>query len=140
MTGNLYTHARHHTGMVFHCTTCSFTSANRSHLTEHEQTHQSHQRTCELCRRNYKTLKSLVNHTRKYHAQTSAGASYLTRLNVVYFYYVIQYIQLSAPWPAVYIFTNEKLQYTSTVMQYNKPSYKKLWLAVELHYCNSWQN
>ena len=82
MSGNLYTHARHHTGMMFCCVRCSFTTANRSHLTEHEQTHWSDQRTCELCHRNYKTLKSLINHTRKYHAQSSAGVNCLARLQV----------------------------------------------------------
>ena len=81
-TGNLYTHARRHTGMMFHCTRCSFKTANRSHLTEHEQTHVSDLRVCDLCCRDYKTLKSLVNHTRKYHARSPAGASYLARLQV----------------------------------------------------------
>jgi len=82
ITGNLYTHARHHTGMLFCCTRCCFKTANRSHLAEHEQTHRHDQRTCELCCRDYKTSKSLINHTRKYHAQTSAGANYLARLQV----------------------------------------------------------
>ena len=67
---------------MFCCVRCSFTTANRSHLTEHEQTHWSDQRTCELCHRNYKTLKSLINHTRKYHAQSSAGVNCLARLQV----------------------------------------------------------
>jgi len=85
VAGNLYTHARHHSGMMFQCVRCSFVTANRSHLTEHEQTHRSDQRTCELCHRDYKTVKSLINHTRKYHAQTSAGANYLARLQACLF-------------------------------------------------------
>ena len=68
--------------MLFHCLKCSFKTANRSHLTEHEQTHRLDRRTCELCHRDYKTLKSLINHTRKYHSQTSAGVECLSRLQV----------------------------------------------------------
>lgn len=82
VAGNLYTHARRHTGMMFQCQRCSFRTANRSHLDEHNETHEFNQRTCDLCRRAYKSLKSLINHTRKYHAQTEAGASSLARLQV----------------------------------------------------------
>lgn len=76
--GNLYTHMRTHTGMVYRCTLCDFTTVNRGHLTEHEQTHSNVRHKCDLCQRDYNTIKSLVNHIRKYH-NTSEGTKYLSQ-------------------------------------------------------------
>lgn len=74
--GNLYTHMRKHTGNYFKCTKCDFRSCNRSHMAEHEATHSSERQQCELCSNDYNTIKSLVNHVRKYHTGP-AGKRYL---------------------------------------------------------------
>lgn len=74
--GNLYTHMRKHTGNYFKCTQCDFRSCNRSHMAEHEATHSSVRQRCELCSNDYNTIKSLVNHVRKYHT-SPAGKRYL---------------------------------------------------------------
>ncbi|KAL3244060.1 hypothetical protein MRX96_019628 [Rhipicephalus microplus] len=74
--GNLYTHMRKHTGNYFKCSRCSFRSCNRSHMAEHEATHSSVRQHCKLCSNDYNTIKSLVNHVRKYHT-TPAGKRYL---------------------------------------------------------------
>jgi len=76
--GNLYTHMRTHTGMVYRCTMCDFTTGNRGHLTDHEQTHSNVRHKCDLCQRDYNTVKSLANHVRKYH-KTNEGAKYLSQ-------------------------------------------------------------
>uniref|UniRef100_A0A224Z602 Zinc finger protein zfat n=1 Tax=Rhipicephalus zambeziensis TaxID=60191 RepID=A0A224Z602_9ACAR len=74
--GNLYTHMRKHTGNYFKCSRCDFRSCNRSHMAEHEATHSSVRQRCELCSNDYNTIKSLVNHVRKYHT-SPAGKRYL---------------------------------------------------------------
>lgn len=74
--GNLYTHMRKHTGNYFKCSQCDFRSCNRSHMAEHEATHSSVRQRCELCSNDYNTIKSLVNHVRKYHT-SPAGKRYL---------------------------------------------------------------
>lgn len=74
--GNLYTHMRKHTGNYFKCTQCDFRSCNRSHMAEHEATHSSERQRCEMCSNDYNTIKSLVNHVRKYHTG-AAGKRYL---------------------------------------------------------------
>ncbi|XP_077502473.1 uncharacterized protein LOC144113334 isoform X2 [Amblyomma americanum] len=74
--GNLYTHMRKHTGNYFKCSLCDFRSCNRSHMAEHEATHSTVRQRCELCSNDYNTIKSLVNHVRKYHT-SPAGKRYL---------------------------------------------------------------
>ncbi|XP_064466718.1 zinc finger protein ZFAT-like isoform X2 [Ornithodoros turicata] len=74
--GNLYTHMRKHTGNYFRCSRCDFRSCNRSHMAEHEATHSSVRQRCGLCGNDYNTIKSLVNHVRKYHTGP-AGKRYL---------------------------------------------------------------
>lgn len=74
--GNLYTHMRKHTGNYFKCSLCDFRSCNRSHMAEHEATHTTERQRCEMCSNDYNTIKSLVNHVRKYHTGP-AGKRYL---------------------------------------------------------------
>lgn len=74
--GNLYTHMRKHTGNYFKCSQCNFQSRNRSHLAEHEATHSNRRHQCKLCENYYNTVKSLMNHVRKYHT-CSLGREYL---------------------------------------------------------------
>ncbi|CAH1779573.1 unnamed protein product [Owenia fusiformis] len=75
--GNLYTHMRKHTGQFYKCRACDFKSVNKSHLVEHESTHTAQKETCEICHKNYNTTKSLCNHVRKYHQNTTRGKEYL---------------------------------------------------------------
>ncbi|XP_067136935.1 zinc finger protein ZFAT-like isoform X2 [Centruroides vittatus] len=75
--GNLYTHMRKHTGNYFKCSQCNFQSLNRSHLAEHEATHSNRRHQCKLCHNYYNTVKSLMNHVRKYHTN-SHGRQYLS--------------------------------------------------------------
>ena len=77
VTGNLYTHMRKHTGQMFTCKLCKFTSANRTHLLEHEATHSREKHVCKVCHHTYNTVKSLINHVRKYHGNTKDGMAYL---------------------------------------------------------------
>lgn len=65
--GNLYTHMRRHTGQLFRCSKCAFSTCNKSHLVEHLKTHTRSKQTCRLCNKEYTTEKSLINHIRKYH-------------------------------------------------------------------------
>ncbi|XP_022248683.1 zinc finger protein ZFAT-like isoform X1 [Limulus polyphemus] len=74
--GNLYTHMRKHTGNYFRCPKCDFYSCNRSHLAEHEAIHNNTRYKCKLCHNDYNTIKSLINHIRKYH-QGPSGKQYL---------------------------------------------------------------
>ena len=76
LAGNLYTHMRKHTGQCYRCRHCDFQSANKGHVIEHEQTHSKVKQVCELCKKTYKTLKSLTNHVRVYH-KTEKGKLYL---------------------------------------------------------------
>ena len=66
-TGNLYTHMRRHTGQLYRCPSCSFTTCNKTHLMEHIRTHRRNKQTCRMCSKKYTTEKSLMNHIRKYH-------------------------------------------------------------------------
>lgn len=75
--GNLYTHMRKHTGQYYKCRNCDFKSVNKSHLIEHEATHSNQKAKCDICKRVYNTVKSLVNHVRKYHLDSSRGKTYL---------------------------------------------------------------
>ncbi|XP_033754762.1 zinc finger protein ZFAT-like isoform X2 [Pecten maximus] len=75
--GNLYTHMRKHTGQYYKCTDCSFKSVNKSHLLEHVATHNKKKEKCDICKKTYKTLKSMINHIRKYHSSTAKGREYL---------------------------------------------------------------
>ncbi|XP_041375842.1 zinc finger protein ZFAT-like [Gigantopelta aegis] len=75
--GNLYTHMRKHTGQFYKCKKCSFHSVNKSHLVEHESTHSSSRHQCALCKKDYNTVKSLINHIRKYHPFSAMGREYL---------------------------------------------------------------
>ncbi|XP_062576812.1 zinc finger protein ZFAT-like [Saccostrea cucullata] len=75
--GNLYTHMRKHTGQYFRCKFCDFKSVNKSHVLEHEAVHSNVRHQCDLCKKDYNTLKSLINHIRKYHKNTPKGEEYL---------------------------------------------------------------
>ncbi|XP_029647572.1 zinc finger protein ZFAT isoform X2 [Octopus sinensis] len=77
--GNLYTHMRKHTGQFYICCKCSFKTVNKSHLLEHEATHSNVRHACEMCKKDYNTIKSLVNHIRKYHSNTRKGKEYLAK-------------------------------------------------------------
>ncbi|GAB1603206.1 zinc finger protein ZFAT-like isoform X1 [Argonauta hians] len=77
--GNLYTHMRKHTGQFYICCKCSFKTVNKSHLLEHEATHSNVRHACEMCKKDYNTIKSLVNHIRKYHSVTRKGKQYLAK-------------------------------------------------------------
>ncbi|XP_012940881.1 zinc finger protein ZFAT [Aplysia californica] len=74
--GNLYTHMRKHTGQFYRCEQCDFKTVNKSHLIEHKMTHDSRRSQCMICRKDYSTLKSLINHVRKYHTD-KPGKEYL---------------------------------------------------------------
>ena len=65
--GNLYSHMRKHTGQYYRCIKCKFKTVNKSHLLEHEMTHSGIRHLCEICKKDYNTQKSLMNHVRKYH-------------------------------------------------------------------------
>ena len=58
-SGNLYTHMRKHTGQLYRCELCAFTTTNKGHLVEHTSTHSGERHTCELCVNDYNTPKSL---------------------------------------------------------------------------------
>ncbi|XP_076470431.1 zinc finger protein ZFAT-like isoform X2 [Babylonia areolata] len=75
--GNLYTHMRKHTGQYYQCKHCDFRSVNKSHLVEHEATHDKKRHPCAICHKDYATGKSLINHVRKYHANSRRGQQYL---------------------------------------------------------------
>ncbi|XP_052061305.1 zinc finger protein ZFAT-like [Mytilus californianus] len=75
--GNLYTHMRKHTGQFYKCRNCDFKSVNKTHLLEHEATHSGQKAKCDICKRDYNTVKSLINHVRKYHIGTQRGKTYL---------------------------------------------------------------
>ncbi|PVD20845.1 hypothetical protein C0Q70_19006 [Pomacea canaliculata] len=75
--GNLYTHMRKHTGQFYRCKHCDFRTVNKSHLLEHEATHSKTRHPCALCHKDYSTGKSLINHVRKYHANSRRGRQYL---------------------------------------------------------------
>ncbi|XP_069113038.1 zinc finger protein ZFAT-like [Argopecten irradians] len=75
--GNLYTHMRKHTGQYYKCSECDFKSVNKSHLLEHAATHNKKKEKCDICKKSYKTLKSMINHIRKYHGTTAKGREYL---------------------------------------------------------------
>lgn len=77
--GNIYSHMRKHTGQMYRCRTCSFKSVNKTHLLEHEATHSSVVHKCAICQKHYSTIKSLINHVRKYHNNTEEGKEYLTQ-------------------------------------------------------------
>ena len=53
--GNLYTHMRKHTGQYYHCKHCDFRSVNKSHLVEHEATHDKKRHLCAICQKDYAT-------------------------------------------------------------------------------------
>ncbi|CAL1545757.1 unnamed protein product [Lymnaea stagnalis] len=74
--GNLYTHMRKHTGQFYRCDHCEFKTVNKSHLVEHQMTHDNRRSQCILCHKDYSTLKSLINHIRKYHTDKK-GKEYL---------------------------------------------------------------
>lgn len=74
--GNLYTHMRRHTGQFYQCRHCSFKAVNKSHVLEHEATHSTERLICKLCKHDYSTVKSLINHIRKYH-HDKKGEEYL---------------------------------------------------------------
>ncbi|KAH9515590.1 hypothetical protein Btru_011507 [Bulinus truncatus] len=74
--GNLYTHMRKHTGQFYRCDQCEFKTVNKSHLVEHQMTHDNRRSQCLLCEKDYSTLKSLINHIRKYHTDKK-GKEYL---------------------------------------------------------------
>ncbi|KAL3859095.1 hypothetical protein ACJMK2_009328, partial [Sinanodonta woodiana] len=76
--GNLYTHMRKHTGQFYKCSSpnCQFKTVNKSHLIEHEATHSNIRHPCEVCKKDYNTIKSLINHVRKYHT-SKKGKEYL---------------------------------------------------------------
>ncbi|XP_061162603.1 zinc finger protein ZFAT-like isoform X2 [Saccostrea echinata] len=76
--GNLYTHMRKHTGQYFRCKFCDFKSVNKSHVLEHEAVHSNVRHQCDLCKKDYNTLKSLINHIRKYHKNSPKGEEYLS--------------------------------------------------------------
>ncbi|KAG8189559.1 hypothetical protein JTE90_026603 [Oedothorax gibbosus] len=65
--GSLYTHMRNHTGSVFRCSQCSFQTIKRSHLVDHEDTHSTVAQICKLCKNEYKTVRSLIAHVKRYH-------------------------------------------------------------------------
>ncbi|XP_074645568.1 zinc finger protein ZFAT-like isoform X2 [Tubulanus polymorphus] len=75
--GNLYTHMRKHTGQFYRCKSCDFKSVNRSHVIDHESIHNAERHRCEICQNDYSTLKSLINHVRKYHGSNQRGVDYL---------------------------------------------------------------
>jgi len=58
---------RKHTGQYYHCDKCKFRTVNKSHLIEHQQTHANIKQQCNMCKKMYNTLKSLMSHIRKYH-------------------------------------------------------------------------
>ncbi len=66
-SGNLYTHMRKHTGQLYQCSHCPFNTVNKSHLVEHLMTHTRTKQNCKMCKKKYNTVKSLINHIRKYH-------------------------------------------------------------------------
>lgn len=68
---------RKHTGQYYKCRSCDFKSVNKTHLLEHEATHSNVRAKCDLCKRDYNTVKSLINHVRKYHCDTTSGKAYL---------------------------------------------------------------
>lgn len=68
---------RKHTGQYYRCRNCDFKSVNKSHLLEHEATHSNQKSKCDICKRVYNTVKSLVNHIRKYHLDSARGKAYL---------------------------------------------------------------
>lgn len=68
---------RKHTGQYYRCRNCDFKSVNKSHLLEHEATHSNQKAKCDICKRVYNTVKSLVNHIRKYHLDSGRGKAYL---------------------------------------------------------------
>ncbi|GFO20664.1 Zinc finger protein zfat [Plakobranchus ocellatus] len=74
--GNLYTHMRKHTGQYYRCDQCDFKTVNKSHLVEHQMIHTNRRAQCLLCQKDYSTLKSLINHVRKYHTDKK-GKDYL---------------------------------------------------------------
>ncbi|GFR74629.1 zinc finger protein ZFAT [Elysia marginata] len=74
--GNLYTHMRKHTGQYYRCDQCDFKTVNKSHLVEHQMIHTNRRAQCLLCQKDYSTLKSLINHVRKYHTDKK-GKEYL---------------------------------------------------------------
>ncbi|KAK3757650.1 hypothetical protein RRG08_000162 [Elysia crispata] len=74
--GNLYTHMRKHTGQFYRCDQCDFKTVNKSHLVEHQMIHTNRRAQCLLCQKDYSTLKSLINHVRKYHTDKK-GKDYL---------------------------------------------------------------
>ena len=68
---------RKHTGQFYKCSKCEFQSVNKGHVLEHEATHSNVKQTCQICKKDYSTIKSLTNHIRKYHGNTTAGQKYL---------------------------------------------------------------
>lgn len=52
---------------------------NKTHLLEHEATHSDVVHKCALCSKDYSTVKSLINHVRKYHAGDKEGKDYLAQ-------------------------------------------------------------
>lgn len=69
---------RKHTGQFYTCPECDFKTVNKSHLIEHKSTHSLEKQQCEMCKKDYKTVKSLINHIRKYHS-SKRGKEYLQR-------------------------------------------------------------
>lgn len=46
---------RKHTGQYYHCKHCDFRSVNKSHLVEHEATHDKKRHLCAICQKDYAT-------------------------------------------------------------------------------------
>lgn len=69
---------RKHTGQFFRCKVCDFKSVNKSHVLEHEAVHSNVRHQCDICKKDYNTLKSLINHIRKYHKNSGRGEEYLS--------------------------------------------------------------
>ena len=56
-------------------------SGNKTHLVEHEETHLNIKHKCKMCKKEYSTKKSLVNHVRVYHT-SEPGKNYLLEFMV----------------------------------------------------------
>ena len=68
---------RKHTGQFYKCSKCDFKSGNKGHVIDHEETHSGVKQNCRMCvNRQYSTVKSLVNHIRRYH-KDKTGRAYL---------------------------------------------------------------
>ena len=79
-SGNLYSHMRKHTGQLYRCSACTFSTINKGHLIEHEAVHSKERHECEICHKDYSTQKSLYGHVRRKHADTPDGKDYMISL------------------------------------------------------------